>query len=35
MLYERTTLSKKPEKLVLKELAELREKGELKPSEWL
>jgi predicted nuclease of restriction endonuclease-like (RecB) superfamily len=32
MLYERTALSKKPEPLIRKELAGLREKGELTPS---
>jgi predicted nuclease of restriction endonuclease-like (RecB) superfamily len=32
MLYERTALSKKPEKLIRKELAEFREKGEFTPS---
>lgn len=32
MLYERTSLSRKPETLIRKELAALREKGELTPS---
>jgi predicted nuclease of restriction endonuclease-like (RecB) superfamily len=32
MLYERTALSKKPEKLIRKELAAFREEGELTPS---
>lgn len=32
MLYERTALSKKPEKLIQQELSALREKGELTPT---
>jgi predicted nuclease of restriction endonuclease-like (RecB) superfamily len=32
MLYERTALSKKPEKVIRKELAALRERGDLTPA---
>jgi predicted nuclease of restriction endonuclease-like (RecB) superfamily len=32
MLYERTALSRKPEKVIRKELAALRERGDLTPA---